>query len=358
MSGSQGRQNGKKTIYSSNPEVKHTTGVYHQGRDKRKELRFNRRKRQRRQLKIGVIISLIAIVAFSMFIVLRKNAVKVYVGEEYVDMLKKSKITAEDFLNTVTAQLASEVGTNVKINEEIKFVPARGSKKEFVTSEYAISKIKQIVTYKVEAAVITVDGAEILALATQEQAKEILDGIIAEYVPEGSNIVESGFVEKVETITKFVDSGTIVSKEEAIAKLTAGTSTTKDYSIVSGDTLFKIATKNSITVEDVLAANQGMTVDTKLKVGDKINLKIMVPFISVKTAESTVFTEKQEKQIEYRQDNTKPVSYKKVIQQGKDGQKEVTTQIIRINGFESEQKTVSETITVEPVTEIIVVGTK
>jgi LysM repeat protein len=215
-----------------------------------------------------------------------------------------------------------------------------------------------MVTYKVEAAVITVDGAEIMALANQTQSKEILDGIIAEYIPEGSNIVENGFVEKVETITKFVDSEAIVSKEEAVAKLTAGTSTTKDYSVASGDNLFKIATNNGITVEDVLAANPGMTVNTTIMVGSKINLKVMVPFISVKTAENTVFTEKQEKEIEYRQDNTKPVSYKKVIQQGKDGQKEVTTQIIRINGFESEQKTVSETITVEPVTEIIVVGTK
>ena len=358
MSGSQGRQNGKKTIYSSNPEIRHTTGVYRQGSVKRKELRFNRRKKQQKRLKIGVISAVIAIVALSMFVVLRKNAVKVYLGDEYVGMLKKSNVTAEDFVNTVTAQLAGEVGTNVKINEEVKFVPARGKKKEFVTPEYAISKIKQMVTYKVEAAVITVDGAEILALATKEQADEILNGIIAEYIPEGSNIVESGFVEKVETITKFVDSETIVSKEEAVAKLTAGTSTTIDYSVVSGDTLFRIATKNGITIEDVLVANSGMTVDTKLKVGEKINLKVMVPFISVKTAENTVFTEKQEKQVEYRQDKTKPVSYKKVIQQGKDGQKEVTTQIIRINGFESQQKTVSEKITVEPVTEIIVVGTK
>jgi Uncharacterized protein conserved in bacteria len=250
------------------------------------------------------------------------------------------------------------MGSNVQINEEIKFVSVHGKKKQLVTPEYALAQIKKMVTYKIEAAVITVDGAEILALKTQTEAKEMLDGIIAEYIPEGSNIVEKGFVEKVETIAKFVDSKTILSKEEAIAKLTAGTSATKDYSVVSNDTLFRIATKNGITIEDVLAANPSMTVNTVLSVGGKINLKVMVPFLSVKTAENTVFTEKQEKEIEYQQDNTKPVSYKKVIQQGKDGQKEVTTQIIRINGFESEQKTVSETTTVEPVSEIIVVGTK
>jgi len=358
MSSSQGRQNGKKTIYSSKTEVKDTTGVYSLGRDKRNELRFNRRKKQNKQLKIAALSAVGFIVAMSMLIAFGKNAVNVYLGDECVGMIKKTNVTAEDFKNSVNAQLTGEMGSNVQINEEIKFVSVHGKKKQLVTPEYALAQIKKMVTYKIEAAVITVDGAEILALKTQTEAKEMLDGIIAEYIPEGSNIVEKGFVEKVETIAKFVDSKTILSKEEAIAKLTAGTSATKDYSVVSNDTLFRIATKNGITIEDVLAANPSMTVNTVLSVGGKINLKVMVPFLSVKTAENTVFTEKQEKEIEYQQDNTKPVSYKKVIQQGKDGQKEVTTQIIRINGFESEQKTVSETTTVEPVSEIIVVGTK
>lgn len=358
MSGSHGRQGGKKTIYSSRPEVKHTTGIYRQGSDRRKELRFNKRKKQQKQFKIGAVIAFIIFVALIMFLTLGKNAMKVYLGDDYVGTIKNSKVAAEDFVNTVTAQLAEETGTNVKINEEIKFVPVHGKKKEFVTPEYAISQIKEKVTYKVEAAVITVDGAPILSLASQAEAEALLNGIIAEYIPEGSNIVESGFVENVETISQFVDSGEIVSPEEALAKLTSGTSTTKDYVVVYGDTLFTIATNNGITVEDILAVNPGMSVETTIVAGDKINLKVLVPFISVKTAENTVFTEKQEKKIEYKQDSTKPVGYKKVVQQGRDGQKKVTSQIIRINGFESEQKTVSETITVEPVTEIIVVGTK
>jgi|GEM_PF-4115422 hypothetical protein len=89
MSSSQGRQNGKKTIYSSKTEVKDTTGVYSLGRDKRNELRFNRRKKQNKQLKIAALSAVGFIVAMSMLIAFGKNAVNVYLGDECVGMIKK-----------------------------------------------------------------------------------------------------------------------------------------------------------------------------------------------------------------------------------------------------------------------------
>jgi uncharacterized protein YabE (DUF348 family) len=223
--------------------------------------------------------------------------------------------------------------------------------------EYAISQLKQTVTYKVEAAVIIVDGSKVAVMSNKEEAQAVLDSIIQEYIPEDKNIVESGFVENVSVETDYVDSGEIMTSEEVYSKLTVGSPTTKKYSVVSNDTLYKIAANADITVEELLKANPGMTLDSTLRIGQELNLTVMEPFLSVKTAENIVFTEKQEKAVEYKQDSSKPAGYKKVTQQGQDGQKEVTTQIIRINGFESEEKVISEKTTVEPITEIIVVGT-
>lgn len=356
MAGS-GRNNGKKTIYSSKVEVKNTPGVYGGDRQKRKELRFSKRRKRQKQLKFGAILALVAVIGIIIFVNVRHNAMDVTVDGESIAFVKSGSATGEDIINTVTAQIVDEVGTNIQINEEVLFTPVHKNGKNIIPVEDALIIIKNAVTYKVEATVITVDGGEVLAMAKQEEAQALLDEIIAEYVPEGSNIVEKGFVEDVKTVKKFVDSSSIITVDEARAKLTEGTSAKREYTVVSGDTLSKIASKNNITVEDLLAANPGITISTTLNIGDKLSLEVMVPFISVKTAENMVFTEKQEKGVEYRQDNTKPVSYKKVIQQGVDGQKDVTTQIIRVNGFETEQKVVSETTTVEPVPEIILVGT-
>ena len=266
-------------------------------------------------------------------------------------------ITAEDITNTVTAQLASEYGANVLVNEEIVLLDVRAPKKELVTMEYALSQLKNTVTYKVEAATIIVDNNKVAVMTNVEEAQAVLDSIVAEYIPEDKNIVESGFVEVVEVEKDFVDAGEIMEAEEVRTKLTVGSPVTKTYSIATNDTLYKIAANADITVEALLEANPGITLDSVLRVGQQLNLTVLEPFLSVKTAENIVFTEKQQKEIEYRQDSSRPSSYKKVTQQGRDGQKEVTTQIIRINGFETEEKVISEKTTVEPITEIIVVGT-
>ncbi len=351
------KKKNKNTIYSSKNNTPY--GIHRvDAAGQRKRLKEEKRQRKQQQTKIIKIIIIVLTVILAAAFLTRKNAVDVYAGDNYVGMLKGTKITAEDFKNSVTASIASEAGTNVLINEEIRFEKTRLKKKDVVTVEYALSEIKRLVTYKVEATVITVDSGEIIALSKAEEAQNLLNSIIEEYIPANSNIVESGFVENVQTITKFVESTEIATEEEAEKRLTQGTSATKTYTVATGDTFSKIASKNGITIEEIMEANPSLNVNTVLRVGDKINLKVMVPFISVKTVENVVFTEKQEKIVEYRKDETKPVTYKKVVQQGKDGQKEVTTQIIRINGFETEQRAASEKITVEPVTEIIVVGTK
>jgi len=324
----------------------------------RKKLRGDRQKRYYKQQKIAIIVGVVVVLLFSIWLMTKKNAVNIYVEDYYIGAVKNpNDITAEDLKNSVTAQLVGEVCTNVLINEEVRVEAVRADSKNIVTIEYALSEIKRLVTYKIEAAVIVVDGGEVLALSAEEDAQRLLDEIIKEYVLEGVNIVESGFEENVQVTAKFVESAEVVDYDKGREILTMGTSAMITYTIATGDNLYKIASKNGITVEEIIEANPPMTATTPLKIGNKLNLKILVPFLSVKTVENIVFTERQEKGIEYREDSSRPVSYKRVVQQGRDGQKEVTTQIIRVNGSETAQKVVSEKITVEPVTEIIVVGT-
>lgn len=322
------------------------------------------RKERRQRKKRGVnkrfiaLVAVIIIIAAGIFSVVGKNATQFSVNGAVICTVKRSGVTSKDITNTVTALLADEYGSKVKINEEIVLNNVHAPKKELVTMEYALSRLKQVVTYKVEAAVITVDGEKTAVMANTESAQEVLNSIIQDYIPEGKEMAESGFVQNVSVDSDFVDSGEIMSAEETKKKLTVGSPVTKKYTVGTGDTIYKIAAKADITVEELLKANPSLTLDSVLKLGQELNLTVMEPFLSVKTAENVVYTEKQEKEVVYKQDSSKPTTYKKVTQQGKDGQKEVTSQIIRINGFESEEKIVSEKTTVQPVDEIIVVGTK
>lgn len=307
-------------------------------------------------MSVGAIAVIVLVIII--FAIARKNGVNVMVNGESVAKVRDRKFTTEYIVTTVEAQLTSERGTEVKIQDSIEAVPARVSKDDAVSAEYALSAVRNAVTYNVLAGVIYVNGSKVLAMDNLESLDALLENIKAEYVPEGSKIVSSTFVDDVKTQADYVAMDTILDYDTAYAKLTQGVPTQKTYSVKSGDTLYSIASKNGTTVEELLSANPGMTINTPIKVGDTLNLIVTVPFLSVKTAEQMVYTEKQEKQVEYRTNADKDSSYKKVIQQGKDGQKEVTVEIIRINGFEEEQKVVSETVTVEPVTEIIEIGAR
>ena len=238
------------------------------GAGRQEERRKNRRKKQRQMhllmLALVIVVGIVILAA-----ALRKNGEQIFVDDTYAVTIRRGKVTAEDFTKSVEAQLAASLGTSVQINETITFTPVRASKEDIVTTEYALSTVCSMVTYQVEAAVVTVDGGEVLALATEQEAQSVLDQIINEYIPEGTEVAEKGFVENVEIRKKFVDSRQIVSTEQAYATLTAGTPATETYTVTSGDTLSIIASKNNIAVEDILEANPTMTITTPLQIGDK-----------------------------------------------------------------------------------------
>ncbi len=325
---------------------------------KRKKGRKGRKGKNQATLVFCVVIVL-ALACLAGFLT-RKNGAEVYVGEANVGVIKNKSLSVEDLVNTVTAQLESERGAKVQLNEEITMKPVHVKKDQIYTSDYIISQVKNTVTYKVEAAAVMADGAVAAILNNTEEANGVLDRIMAEYIPENAQIVKesSGFVQNVEVVAQYVDSVEIITADEAFEKLTAGTKTQKPYTIATGDSLYKIASTHDMSVEEVLAQNPGMTISTTLVVGQSINILTYTPLLSVKTVENQTYTEKVAKKTEYREDNTKDSSYQKVVQQGKDGQREVTVQVTRINGFEDSTKEVSEKILQEPVTEIIVRGTK
>ncbi len=324
-------------------------------RRKRRKRKQQRERMMIRAMLAGIVILMLLVIVFA---VTRKNGVDVFVNGQSVAQIADKKITTEYIVNTVEAQLASEHGTQVKIQEDIEVKKAKIDKEAAVSAEYAISVVRNAVTYNVLGGVIYVNGTQVLAMDNLDALNTLLEEIKAQYVPEGSKIVSATFADEVRTEEGYVPMESILDRDTALAKLTQGVPTQKTYSVKSGDSFYLIASRNGITVESLLEANPGFNINTSIKVGDNINLIVSVPFLSVKTVEQMTYTEKQAKTVEYKTNTDKDSSYKRVIQQGRDGQKEVTVEIIRINGFEEEQKIVSEVTTLAPVTEVIEIGSR
>ncbi|MGN0134076.1 MAG: G5 domain-containing protein [Anaerotignum sp.] len=341
-----GRENRRKRNHQSEPQKKRT--------------RKSGGKKLNRNLLylIGIVVIL-----FIVFLFVRKNGSAVFIAEEQVGILEGRKVTAEELTATLESQLESIVGSKVQINEEIKVEGIHiGSKnqKDVCTMEHLLPKMRNMVTYKVEAAIITVDGGKTAILANKEAAEAVLQQVQTDLMPEGgvAEDAEIGWQEKVEIVNEFVESTEILEQEDAVAILESTTEATQSYTVQSGDAPYLIASEFKTTVEKLIELNPGADISSGIRVGQVINVPVQKPKVSVKTVETQVLTAVEPKTYETQYDDTKPSSYQKVIQQGKAGQKKSTIQITRVNGVVIEEKEVSKEIIQEAVPEIIVKGTQ
>ncbi|MCI8628209.1 MAG: LysM peptidoglycan-binding domain-containing protein [Firmicutes bacterium] len=311
---------------------------------------------------LTLIIGILAVVLL-LLILFRQNGKEVFIGETSMGIVKDKSITPDALTETLLAQLRQEVGANIQINETIDVKPVHISKsreKDVCKMEYLIPSMRQKVTYLVEAAAITVDGKEVVIVENQEEANAVFESLQSEYIPEdASRNIIAGFKENVQVVLKYVDPSVIVAKENAIQTLKSGTKVQKTYTVQAGDALYKIAALFEMTQEELKAMNADtIPSNGNLQVGWVLNVMAEEPMVSVKTEETVVLTEVQERKTVYQQDNTKNKGYQKVTEAGKDGQKEITKKITRINNEIISEEVVDEKTTVEPIDEIIVQGTK
>jgi len=246
--------------------------------------RLLNRQRRKKVAKIVRILLIVAVLVLALFIgykaMFGKNAYSVMLGKDTICTIDKTSITEDDITNTVTASLTKELGTNIKLSEVIKLEPIHAKKSEKVTVEYAVSKIKSKIDYKVEAGIIVVNGKEVAILETKQEAENLLESIKGKLAGQiDADVTKCRFEQNVSTKNDYVDSEDILSFDEAYKKLTYTTEKEDIYTVKSGDTLWVIAEMFKMTIEDVQALN-GMTNDN-LQIGQELKVKKQVPFINI-----------------------------------------------------------------------------
>ncbi len=302
---------------------------------------------------VGVLLVLWAVV----WLFTNKNAYEVFLEDKSIGYVAYNKnITAESLYDTAIKKLTAEVGINVQVNEKLALKRVHSSKKQ--TADYVVEEVKKGFTYTIEACAIVVNGVELGFFKTEKEAEELFERVKKQYVQAGSEIVETAFVDEVKTVKKFINPDELTPYEIALNSFSAKKMKETAYSVRKGDTLWGIAKEFSLSSDELISLNPGLAENSVLRVGQQITLVVPEPIISVRTVEQVKYTEVEPKTKETRLNTGEKKSYSKVIQQGRDGQREVTAHIVRINGFQTEKTVVSREITVPPVAEIIEVGTQ
>lgn len=216
--------------------------------------------------------------------------------------------------------------------------------------------------------VIMVNGKDIVYLANEKDAKAVVDGIVEAYRTPGSDIKEYSFAEEVlyeerdivtaeeaEKDSKVTETY-ICSVDEAVRYILNGTSTPLTYTVQGGDTLWDIAIAHDMSVYELEEMNPGAS--QHLSIGQQINLYQTNPFVTVSIKEVVTAVHSIPYDIHYQYSNDLYKGQVQVTSLGQTGSKEVTAEIVKVNGVEVSNTVLSETVLSEPVTQIALAGTQ
>ena len=201
---------------------------------------------------------------------------------------------------------------------------------------------------------VLVDGRSIGVVKDEETLNDMLDGMKAQYITE--NTTSADFMEEV-TVNYVYASDSLMTVEEMQAALEANTTGDTTYTVQKGDTFNAIAYANDMSVSDLKALNPGVDIN-RLMVGDVLNVKELIPVLSIQTVEHVTYTQSIECPVEEVEDSSMYIGDTKVLTQGTEGEAQVTANVTYVNGVEQQREVLSSTTLREPTTTVMAVGTK
>lgn len=271
----------------------------------------------------------------------------------------RSKKQVEGLLLQVQEEYKKQNGAEISIGSEITYTKTRASKKELIESAALEQIIRDEVVYTIQSFSISANDNSIAAFKTKAEADEVLEKVKNAYVKEAdkANYKEITFAEKVEVKQEFNEKGKIMGAEEAASFILKGTDETKIHKVQSGESIWGISRKYNISVEDLQKANPKLD-PNKIKIDQELNLVVPKPLVSVKTTEVAKYKENIpfEQKVEFSSSLYKDQTSIKV--KGVYGERDIVAEVVKINGVEDKRTVVSEKITKQPKTQVVVKGTK
>ena len=199
-------------------------------------------------------------------------------------------------------------------------------------------------------------GGEVIGSWTEEaELNAMLAEIQAPYVNE--NTISASFVEPLSISYELIPSASLEDLDGMRELLTANTSGETTYEVVKGDTYSAIAFNNNMSLDDLMALNPQASLN-KLMIGDIVNVKEIIPFLSIQTVENVTYFAEIPCPVEKIEDSSIYSGETKVITAGIPGEAVFNANVSFTNGVEKSREVISEEIISQPTTQVVAVGTK
>ena len=263
--------------------------------------------------------------------------------------------------NLVEEALSDENNVNVIIRpDNIKFkrVASLGDV-EIDNTEKVLKRLTYMGNFKVSSYGIYVDGEKLGAVKTKKQAATVLENLKNKYTSkaEKAQVQDAVFLENVKVKQCSTRLQNVHNVKDMLGILTTDTDKKTVHKAVAGETVKSIAAEFGTTTKKILKDNTSLT-EGKVAAGTPVTIKTTAPPVTVKITEKVSYTEKIKYDTEETKDKTMYKGDEKVTQKGKNGSRDITAKITTVNGKKISQKNLVTSVTSEPVTKKVTVGTK
>lgn len=212
------------------------------------------------------------------------------------------------------------------------------------------------IDYMVSCFGVYIDQKPYFATTTKEAAEFVLKKH-TENSPSYSADAQLSFIENVEIKEGHLHLSYLKTPDEALSILSGRDNKKKaEYIIEQGDSLWTVANKTGISVERLLALNEG--IKENVKIGDKIVIEKSVPLIQVKAVKEAEFIEEIPFSTEKISDSEIYEDTVFVSTYGKNGESKILCKVTEIDGEEVSRLVLKTDVIKEPITQIEKIGTK
>lgn len=307
----------------------------------------------------GLIPGVISLVCLSTALQLT-NQYQIVIDGQALGAVKDRQAVVS-YVNELDAMNRQSYGSNLTLISDLRLGRSFGMPPQDPADLQII--LQDRLKWGMQAAVISVNGQEVVALKDQATAQSVLDGIrqaIQQQLSKQYTTVKEvavNLTEKVDVLTKAVTVDRVVDAETASEILLQGKSSQTRYVVSRGDTLSRIAVSRGVSVSTITAANPGIQ-PTKLQIGQAINLTVPEPYIHLQETAEITDTRDIPYTTRYVKDSSLWNWQSVTVTPGKNGKQEVTAMVTTVNGKVTEEKLLSVKRISEPVEAVVKQGTK
>ena len=300
------------------------------------------------------------LVVGTVYLLTTTPAVRVVVNGQplgYVATAEELEKILEKALNT-QGEKENIFFKDAQTDDTVVYKKLRIGKKTFSKNQVAFNDLAQVITPYINGCRLHIGEDLDIKLVSRDEANRVLASFIEHYAAasDQNTVTSVEFDQDVVLVDEKVHPLDLKTEEEALAVLLAGKSQAKEYVVQPDDSLWLIARKNGILIQDILDANKGLTENSILHQGDVLKLAKMEPYINIVVKGQRTQTEKVSFQTITERDNSLANNKTVVKQEGQAGEKQVTVAYVEKNGVSVERTVLKEEVTKKPVNKVVVQG--